>query len=194
MSKRTRFLQFSPPRVLERPPGSTPADLVQALAAAVISGHLPSGWNVEQGWRNSPTAPFKYDDIESMVGKSANRGGDFNSLYFNRYLRKRANLYGVQLRAPREATEQEEFDFEEEAEEIRERESGEFEQLAKKQKRVAAAKRGAATRKAAQAARKAAQAELARKRSAAAKKGWETRRKNAAAKKAKAKTKRGKSR
>ena len=157
-----RFLQFAPPKVLKRPAGSTPKDLVLALAAAVLTGELPAGWSVQQGWRNSPKKPFKYANVETMVSKSANRGGDFNALYLNRYLRKRANQYGVELRSPREATEEEEELFERDEERIRERESGEFEELARKQKRAAA--------------------EQFEKRSNASKEGWKTRRANAAKK------------
>ena len=173
-----RYLEFAPPRVLERPPGSTPADLVQALGAAVLTGELPPGWNVETGWRNNKNKPFKFEHIEQMIADSAARGGDFNGIFYNRYLRSKAKKYGVALRAPRVATPQEAEQFEEESEEIRERERPEFEALARQQKRATAARRGAAASK-----------RLAgeRKRSQAARKGWQTRRANAA--KAQAKTK-----
>lgn len=160
--KTSRYLEFSPPRIIKRPAGSTPKDLVQALAAAVLTGELPAGWTVQQGWRNSPKRPFKYANVETMVSNSANRGGDFNAIYLNRYLRKRAVKYGVELREPREATEEEEELFERDEQRIRERESGEFEELARKQKRAAA--------------------EQFKKRSNASKEGWKTRRANAAKK------------
>jgi hypothetical protein len=180
MSKKSRHLEFGTPIVHRKPKGATPGDLVQALAAAVLHGELPPGWSVDQPWRNSPGASWKIDDVESMIEASAGRGGDFNGIYFNRFLRLNARRWGVKLGAPRAATRAEEEADEEAVEEAAERERPEFEHLARQQKRSAAAKKAAATRRAAQAERKAAQAELARKRAAAARKGWETRRRNEA--------------
>ena len=204
---KSRRLEFGSPHVISRPPGSRPADLIRAMNDAVITGRMPSGWEVETTWRNGKNGAWKSAPIEKMLADSANRGGDFNSLFLNRFLALNARRFGVEIRQPREATEAEIEAFEDQSERIAEKESGEFAALRKKQKRSAASKRGALTRarrKAEALRREKAEAEArklraearkraaierqraaeaaARKRSEAARKGWETRRQRAAEK------------
>jgi hypothetical protein len=149
--RKTRYLEFGKPVVITRPPDATPADLVKVLGAAVVTGRLPAGWDVEQPFRNSPTGAWKQEPVLQMVKKSARRGGDFVGIYLNRFLKKQANRYGVTLASPRRATAAETARDERTQERTASRESGEFEALAKFQKRSAAAKRGWVTRRAKQA-------------------------------------------
>jgi hypothetical protein len=199
-----RFLEFGSPVVRKAPKGAKPADLVEALNHAVITGRPPVGWAIDTRWRNSRTSAYKSAPVERMLRESGNRGGDFNGIFLNRYLARQADKFGVDLVQPREATEAEIRKFENAQERIRERESGEFEAAGfrtKKQKRSDAARKGAETRarrkeqarleelaaikrkkaqalkrKAAAMERKRAAEAAAAKRAEAARRGWEARR------------------
>lgn len=148
--RKTRYLEFGKPVVNARPPGATPADLIRALGAVALGQSLPAGWDVEQPYRNSPTAAdWKQEPVEQMVQRSARRGGDFVGIWLNRVLKRKARQYGISLRSPRRATPQEIEDDEEIVEREAEREAPEFEALAKQKKRSAAARKGWVTRRAA---------------------------------------------
>lgn len=212
MSKfsKSHRLEFLKPKVIRKPDGASPADLIVALGQAAVTGSLPAGWEVEQGWKNGE-GEEKYVPVEKMVRDSAGRG-NFTGMYLNRYLGFYARRYGVSLPQIRTATEQEAELFHRRDEYAQQRESVESATLARKMKRSKAAAKGAETRrlKRAEAERKKAEAlakrarakeararareaerraaeALARKRAEAARKGWETRRRKAleAAKKTK---------
>ena len=74
---------------------------------------------------------------------------DFVGIYLNRFLRLQAKRYGVTLAQPRRATAAEIRADERAQERAAEREAPEFEELSKKQKRSAAARKGWETRRAA---------------------------------------------